>query len=55
MAAPADKIWDLITDVQTSSPFVHVYYWLFGGWLRQRRNVRDMTKTLNRIKDVAEA
>ena len=39
----------------TSSPFVHAYYWLFGGWLRQRRNVRDMTTTLNRIKDVAEA
>ena len=39
----------------TSSPFVGIYYWLFGGWLRQRRNVRDMTKTLNRIKDVAEA
>jgi uncharacterized protein YndB with AHSA1/START domain len=38
-----------------SSPFVDVYYWLFGGWLRQRRNVRDMTKTLHRIKDVAEA
>lgn len=30
-------------------------YWLFGGFLRQRRNVRDMTKTLNRIKDVVEA
>jgi hypothetical protein len=28
---------------------------LFGGFLRQRRNVRDMTKTLHRIKDVAEA
>ena len=30
-------------------------YWLFGGFLRKRRNVRDMTKTLNRIKDVVEA
>jgi hypothetical protein len=28
---------------------------VFGGFLRQRRNVRDMTKTLQRIKDVAEA
>jgi hypothetical protein len=36
-----------------SSPFVNVY-WLFGGFLRQRRNIRDMTKTLHRIKDVAE-
>jgi len=39
----------------TSSPFVAIYYWLFGGWLRTRRNIRDMTKTLTRIKDVAEA
>jgi hypothetical protein len=38
-----------------SSPMTDLYYWLFGGWLRQRRNVRDMTKTLHRIKDVAEA
>ncbi|MFZ0715047.1 SRPBCC family protein, partial [Mycobacterium sp.] len=38
-----------------SSPMTDLYYWLFGGWLRQRRNVRDMTKTLLRIKDVAEA
>jgi hypothetical protein len=37
----------------SASPFVNVY-WLFGGFLRQRRNIRDMTKTLNRIKDVAE-
>ena len=28
-----------------------VYFWLFGGWLRKRRNIRDMTKTLKRIKD----
>jgi hypothetical protein len=35
--------------------FATVYYWVFGGWLRQRNNVRDMTITLNRIKDVVEA
>ena len=29
--------------------------WLGGGWLRQRNNIRDMTITLNRIKDVVEA
>ncbi|EUA42485.1 hypothetical protein I553_6345 [Mycobacterium xenopi 4042] len=38
-----------------SSPLTSLYYWVFGGWLRQRRNLRDMTKTLNRIKDVVEA
>jgi hypothetical protein len=48
------------TDVTESfrmnaSPFTTLYYWLFGGHLRQRRNVRDMAKTLRRIKDVAEA
>ena len=37
------------------SPLTAVYYWMFGGWLRQRRNVRDMTRTLRRIKAVAEA
>lgn len=38
----------------TSSPLVNMYYWLFFGFLRQRRNIRDMTKTLQRIKDAAE-
>jgi hypothetical protein len=47
------------TDVTESfplnpAPWLGVY-WLFGGFLRKRRNVRDMTKTLNRIKDVVEA
>jgi hypothetical protein len=30
-------------------------YFVLGGFLRKRRNIRDMTKTLNRIKDVVEA
>ena len=38
----------------TPAPWLGVY-WFFGGFLRKRRNVRDMTKTLNRIKDVVEA
>lgn len=37
------------------SPLTAVYYWVFGGWLRRRRNIRDMTRTLERIKAVAEA
>ncbi|AWV48416.1 hypothetical protein JK2ML_2031 [Mycobacterium leprae Kyoto-2] len=36
------------------SPLLTVY-WLLGGFLRKRRNIRDMTKTLRRIKDVVEA
>lgn len=48
------------TDVTESfrmnaSPLTTVYYWVFGGYLRQRRNIRDMAKTLRRIKDAAEA
>ena len=38
-----------------SSPLTTIYYWVFGGFLRQRRNIRDMTKTLQRIKNEAEA
>lgn len=37
------------------SPLTTVYYWLFGGFLRQRNNIRDMRQTLQRIKEVAEA
>lgn len=36
------------------SPLTTLYYWVFGGFLRQRRNIRDMTTTLMRIKEVAE-
>jgi len=36
-----------------SSPLVPVF-WLFGGFLRQRRNLRDMRTTLERIKKVVE-
>jgi hypothetical protein len=37
------------------SPLNTLYYWVFGGFLRQRNNIRDMRRTLERIKDVAEA
>jgi Polyketide cyclase / dehydrase and lipid transport len=47
------------TDVTESfrmapSAFSTVYFWFFGGWLRTRRNIRDMAKTLQRIKAVVE-
>ena len=38
-----------------SSPLTTLYFWVFGGFLRKRRNIRDMTKTLERIKEAAEA
>lgn len=53
--APAGDGTDVTESFRMSpSPFNAVYYWLFGGILRQRRNIRDMTKTLQRIKAVAE-
>lgn len=47
------------TDVTESfrlaeSPFLRIY-WVFGGYLRRRRNVRDMRKTLERVREAAEA
>jgi hypothetical protein len=36
-----------------SSPLISVF-WVFGGFLRQRRNLRDMRTTLERIKNVVE-
>ena len=39
----------------TDSPLTSLYYWVFGGFLRQRNNIRDMHRTLERIKDVVEA
>lgn len=47
------------TDVTESfrlpaSLFTGVYYWVFGGFLRQRNNIRDMRRTLERIREVAE-
>jgi len=36
-----------------SSPLISVF-WVFGGFLRQRRNLRDMRTTLERIKSVVE-
>src|SRR3954471_1465742 len=38
----------------TPSPLLIIYS-VLGGFLRRRRNIRDMTKTLQRIKDVVEA
>jgi hypothetical protein len=54
--APKDGGTDVTESFRmAASPMTTVYYWMFGGWLRQRRNIRDMTKTLHRIRDVAEA
>ncbi|MCV7195137.1 SRPBCC family protein [Mycobacterium angelicum] len=53
--APAGDGTDVTESFQLApSPLLNVY-WVLGGFLRKRRNIRDMTKTLQRIKDVVEA
>jgi hypothetical protein len=53
--APAGTGTDVTESFRlTPSPFNNVYM-VLGGFLRKRRNIRDMTKTLHRIKDVVEA
>jgi hypothetical protein len=53
--APAGEGTDVTESFRlTPSAFNAVYFWLFGGWLRKRRNIRDMTKTLERVKAVVE-
>jgi uncharacterized protein YndB with AHSA1/START domain len=53
---PTDDGTDVTESFRLSdSALTTLYYWMFGGFLRQRRNIRDMRKTLERIKDVAEA
>lgn len=39
----------------STSVLTTIYYWAFGGFLRQRNNIRDMRRTLERIRDVVEA
>jgi hypothetical protein len=51
---PADVGTDVTESFRLSpSPLLRIY-WALGGWLRGRRNMRDMRKTLERIRDVAE-
>ncbi|MFV0495787.1 SRPBCC family protein [Mycobacterium sp.] len=53
--APADGGTDVTESFRLASSPLSNLYWLLGGFLRKRRNIRDMTTTLRRIKDVAEA
>ena len=53
---PADGGTDVTESFRMNeSTFTTLYQWVFGGFLRKRRNIRDMAKTLHRIKDAAEA
>ncbi len=52
--APAGDGTDVTESFRLSMGPLNGVFWVFGGFLRKRRNVRDMTKTLNRIKAVVE-
>lgn len=52
---PAGDGTDVTESFRMADSPLTTLFGLFGGQLRKRRNIRDMTKTLNRIKDVVEA
>lgn len=53
--SPAGDGTDVTESFRMNEGLFTTLFGLFGGQLRTRRNIRDMTKTLNRIKDVVEA
>ena len=52
--APTDSGTDVTESFRLDDSLAMKLFSLFGGQLRQRRNVRDMRKTLERIKAVVE-
>ncbi|CAN5508936.1 SRPBCC family protein [soil metagenome] len=46
---------DVTESFRMTEGLMSTVFGIFGGQLRTRRNKRDMTKTLHRIKDVVEA
>lgn len=52
--APAGDGTDVTESFRMNDGLLTTVFGLFGGQLRKRRNIRDMTKTLHRIKAVAE-
>jgi hypothetical protein len=52
--APAGDGTDVTESFRMQQGVLTTLFGLLGGQLRKRRNIRDMTKTLNRIKDVVE-
>jgi hypothetical protein len=53
--APVDGGTDVTESFRMSEGLFTTMFGLFGGQLRRRRNIRDMRKTLERIKAVVEA
>jgi hypothetical protein len=52
---PADGGTDVTESFRMNDSAFTTIYSLFGGQLRRRRNIRDMRKTLERIKAVVES
>jgi hypothetical protein len=52
--APVDGGTDVTESFRMSEGLFTTMFGLFGGQLRRRRNIRDMRKTLERIKAVVE-
>jgi len=52
---PADGGTDVTESFRLDDSLTMKLFSLFGGQLRRRRNIRDMRKTLERIKAVVEA
>ncbi len=53
--SPAGDGTDVTESFRMNSGLSTKIFGLFGGQLRKRRNIRDMTTTLNRIKAVVES
>ena len=53
--ASTDGGTDVTESFRMNEGLTTTLFGMFGGQLRKRRNVRDMTKTLERIKAVVEA
>lgn len=53
--APATAGTDVTESFRMTEGVVANLFSVFGGQLRRRRNLRDMRKTLERIKDVVES
>ena len=59
MAAPADRVWDLVSDVTESfklpsTPLTRLY-WLIFGFARGRSNADGMRVTLEKMKAAVES
>ena len=53
--APAGDGTDVTESFRMTEGVFTKLFGMFGGQLRTRRNIRDMTKTLNRIKEEVES